>query len=589
MSGSPPSGPRLRRWLRLGVAGAAQRVAAREELGLPEAADDRALARALVQVTAALDVAALDVRDRARVDARPSITPPPVPDEDPSFLGELSVSEPRDELAQIDDTRTLLAVLRAGTLRQRRAVLEQLGEGRGSLRSSAGRSPREVVEALDQLRDVELGYELSRARMALGGASGRAARTEAARWAEVAGRLEVEIDAFWEGSRQTEPLVELPGDERAQVLLRARDWSDTFAAHLRAVIEGADGMSSVEARREVLSSLRHCGDARLIPALATVLRGGPGELVGDAARVLSSVDDPRVQPLLRAVFERTVDLRPRLAIAGALGAVGDHRAAGEARAMLATADAGARLPALEALETLGGTEDTEAVAAQLGDPDPAVASQAVRTLRRVGDGRALEPLRTLGAHTHVSALRAEIEDAVEAIEARLDLRGEEPPLEPPSIPRLSSHGPSTRPGPRLGVRLVAGAFYLAGLVLLAIGALHRGVTLLERAAARRARWAPPLVAEAMALARRQRYAQALAAFRRAIEADRARVERNPVVVRSMARCFLRRAEEMARDARVDVARGLLREVLQLDLRRAPAALRFELERRHALMREEPAR
>ena len=149
MSGSPPSGPRLRRWLRLGVAGAAQRVAAREELGLPEAADDRALARALVQVTAALDVAALDVRDRARVDARPSITPPPVPDEDPSFLGELSVSEPRDELAQIDDTRTLLAVLRAGTLRQRRAVLEQLGEGRGSLRSSAGRSPREVVEALD--------------------------------------------------------------------------------------------------------------------------------------------------------------------------------------------------------------------------------------------------------------------------------------------------------------------------------------------------------------------------------------------------------------------------------------------------------
>ena len=43
--------------------------------------------------------------------------------------------------------------------------------------------------------------------------------------------------------------------------------------------------------------------------------------------------------------------------------------------------------------------------------------------------------------------------------------------------------------------------------------------------------------------------------------------------------LVRAAKQVAREGRHDVARGLLGEALDLDLRRAPPAVRFELQRR----------
>ncbi|MBC7173423.1 MAG: hypothetical protein H5U40_13370 [Polyangiaceae bacterium] len=88
----------------------------------------------------------------------------------------------------------------------------------------------------------------------------------------------------------------------------------------------------------------------------------------------------------------------------------------------------------------------------------------------------------------------------------------------------------------------------------------------------------------MAWSRRGQHAAALGAFRRALSADRVRLERNPIIVRALARAFLRRAEEVERDGRTDIARGLLGEALAFDLRRAPSTLRFELKRQHELLR-----
>ena len=52
----------------------------------------------------------------------------------------------------------------------------------------------------------------------------------------------------------------------------------------------------------------------------------------------------------------------------------------------------------------------------------------------------------------------------------------------------------------------------------------------------------------------------------------------------LARVFLRRAEEVEKGGRVDIARGLVEEVLTLDLRRVPSELRFELTRRQEQLR-----
>ncbi len=86
--------------------------------------------------------------------------------------------------------------------------------------------------------------------------------------------------------------------------------------------------------------------------------------------------------------------------------------------------------------------------------------------------------------------------------------------------------------------------------------------------------------------KRGRLAPALAAFRRALSADRDWVEAQIGVARAVARTFLRRAEEMERAGRRDIALGLLDEVRTLDLRRVDEPLRFEIGRRADRLRAE---
>jgi hypothetical protein len=128
--------------------------------------------------------------------------------------------------------------------------------------------------------------------------------------------------------------------------------------------------------------------------------------------------------------------------------------------------------------------------------------------------------------------------------------------------------------------------YFMGRVWLLLGRTTWAVARFESASARRMDWAVPLIGVGMAFARREQYALALPAFRRAIEVDRPRIERNPILVRAMAKSFLRRAEQVEREGRDDVARGLVGEVLTLDLRRAPGTVRFELKRKHDVLRRE---
>src|SRR5690606_27871820 len=131
--------------------------------------------------------------------------------------------------------------------------------------------------------------------------------------------------------------------------------------------------------------------------------------------------------------------------------------------------------------------------------------------------------------------------------------------------------------------------YLVGHLFVALGASAAGLERFERAVRRRPAWGPAWVAIAMLSAREGQNATALTAFRRALALDRRRLERNPLLARALARVFLRRAEEIRHDGRMDIARGLLGEVLAFDLRRAPTRLRTELERQRELLERQAAR
>ena len=575
----------LEHFLREGIA-STEYANPREELGCAPDAEDRDVARELVRTAATYDIAEIGTESLNPEAARhPSVRPPPEGAADPSFLGRLSASGTGEmSVEQIDDVSTILAVLRAGSRKQRRAALERLGERLHERRGVPNEAVRAATQTIAELRDVELGYELARLRTELPGAPGRKARSEDERWKRLAADTKEAVRSFWDGQSNVEPIHALPGDERALLLMRTPELPVLVLHHINAIIEGNDGIVPRESRVGLLASLRYATDTRLVPALVAVIESERGELLAEAARVLGGIDDPRAHPAIVERFERSIVSEERVALAGALGMHGDCRGLPEVRSLLQQEQPSSILHTLEAMESLGSSENSELVVRFLDHTDIAIATQAVRTLARISDGRVLDALSELYNTTSVPALRATIEDARSAIAARMELRGEE-------VAEIDWSEVGNKPVSRKGARdsLPAIVFgwrdYFMGRLWLVLGRINWAVARFESAARRRDGWVSPVIGIGMAFAHGKQYALALPAFRRAIELDRPRIERNHILVRAMAKSFLHRAEQVEREGRDDIARGLVGEVLTLDLRRAPSTVRFELKRKHDVLRK----
>ena len=382
----------------------------REELGCAADADDREVARALVRLVAASDLEQIGTQSISPEAAQhPSVRPPTAVAADPSFLGRLSASG-TDGLSVecIEDVPTILAVLRAGSRRQRRAALERLRERLRDRRLLHNDAVRKAIQTITELRDVELGQELAQARAELPGAQGRQARHEHDQWKRLAQRVESAIQAFWDGQSNVEPIQRLPGDQRALLLMRVSELPDVVAHHISAIIEGNDGWVPFDSRIGLISSLRYATDPRLVPALISVVEAERGELVARAARVLGGIDDARIHPALAERFERSFVNEERIALAGALGMHGDCRGLGEVRSSLEETQPQLLLQSLEAMESLGSSENTDLVVRFLGHSDAAIAIQAARTAARIGDGRALDELTEMHDSVIITAFSLKV-------------------------------------------------------------------------------------------------------------------------------------------------------------------------------------
>lgn len=577
----------LREQLARGVS--SENEAVRNELGLSPDCDDEAMARALVREVSAAGLSRIGVaelepgeRDARRESSR-------VFDNRTSYLMRLTTgTEERGmDLGRLDDLRTLIAVARAGTLRQRRAAALRLGELLRDPRGLPGDQVRQATDNLVHLRKFEIAYELSQACAQLPGAEGRRARAGRKEWDRLVEVVTERVLSFWDGQTTGEPILALHGDQRAQLLARARDLPALILMHLCAVIEGSEGATDLTARRAMLAALQNAGDPRLVPSLRSVLvDGADSELVRPAARALGRIDDPRVHPILKRAYEKAVRAEHRLSLAAALGMVGDARGLPYVREVLDGGDTVLLPHALAALDHLGTYDDVQAVTQLMGHTDPTISMAAVRTMGRIGDSRALMPLSRLLAQTDRSALRAEIEETQAAVYARLELLGEEPPPADAASETFDTTkmAAMVRVRDPAWLRMRASWSLFVGYLWLALGMRHKAVGRFEAAAAMRKEWVTPVLAVAMVYARVENHAQALASFRRALEIDRGEVECHPGAVRYLAQAFLRRAEAVAHDGRADIAFGLLEEALALDLRKAPSGLRFALSERHEALK-----
>lgn len=576
--------PRLYRALREGAQVDEQLAQA---LGLPEEAEDSEVAKALVRRLSALASQRVAFATGDHVADQGGREDSRVFDNRASYLMRLATDtdERGTDLRRLDDLRTLVAVVYAGTLRQRRAAVLRLGELLRDPKPLPGDQVRDVIDTLVHLRKFEIAYELSLVCGALPGAEGRRARAGRKEWEQIVESVTHDIRAYWEGERPEEPLTNLHADQQVQLLVRTRDLPDEVIQHLGALIEGSAGPTALEDRVQLTAALLNAGDPRLVPSLRAALDVGEAELTRPAARALGRIDDPRVHPILKGAFERAVRAETKLALAGALGMVGDRRGHGYVREMLGSDDPRHAALALHALDSLGTTEDVQAVTIALERSEPEVLVAAVRTLGRIGDSRSLTPLERLRVRTDRSALRAEIEEARTAVLSRMELLGEEAPtgdtgeqaIDTKKMAALTKRDPAV-------IRLRAHWSVFVGYLWRTMGAYRKAVGRFEMAAALRPSWARPVLAVALVYARHGKYPQALAAFRRALEIDRDYVEAHHSAPRHLAQSFLRRAEAMEMDGRMDIAFGLLEEALSLDLRKAPSGLRFALSQRHEVLR-----
>lgn len=586
----PQNAPLRRAW-QLGIAAVGDEI--RESLGVTEELDDVALASTVVRSLAADSVEEAGVAGHANADRRYSFEEIPTPPDSDSvsrrsFLGRLAPTPHDGGLAirEIDDLRTLVGIMRAGTLVQRKAAMLRLSERIADPRGIPSEQLRQATLALVQHRDVELSYELFVARSRLPGTFARQARTEDEAWQQSVQQVQRVISGFWDGELNREPIAALPADQRASLLLRARDLPERIVRHLCAAIEATDGVTERSLRLEVMSLLRYCADPRFVPSLSVVLQGSDTDLSIEAARSLGRIEDPRSRFVLRAAYERSVVDVQRAVIAGALGACGDFRGADYVRKLLRDGEPSVLMAALEAMETLGSAEDGEKIARFLEHVDPRLVAQAVRTLSRIGDRRVLGGLMRLRKSTSVSAVWAEVEDATTAIRARMELGGEEASVQFDELlaqaEERSKPSKAKQQDPAL-VRVHSGFQLFLGRLCMMVGAFSAALRRYEAAAARRQRWSKPLIVLATEYARKREDLKALECFRRAIEADRERLEADRQAMGLLALTFLRRAEQMEQQGRPYIANGLLEEALTLDLRSVSGSLRFELERRRAAL------
>ncbi len=171
----------------------------------------------------------------------------------------------------------------------------------------------------------------------------------------------------------------------------------------------------------------------LVDAVIKRLRDPEPEVRAAAAAALARSHDAKAFPALLAAFRKSRETY----LVEAFGVLGDRRAELPLLALLreeySPLRAGARLAVIEALGRVGSTRSVERLLPELEHPEPAIRLTAATVLGRLGDRRALGPLRVC-AQDFYRAVR----DACLAAAARLQ-KGDPAPVRP--------RAPGMRTGP----------------------------------------------------------------------------------------------------------------------------------------------
>lgn len=541
-----------------------------KELGL-DAPTEEALARALL----------VEVDGPPKRASATAWSPPERPRgeaSDASFLGQLEAVTrgARVGIDDLDDVPTLIAVLRGGSLRQRRAAVQRI---RALASTLVERDREEAERALSAMRDEGLGMELAHARAALSSGDVSELQAEEALAASTLSSLSARVAHYNDDEGASEPFSTLDAETLARVGAHFRNAPETLVAHVSSILEGALSVPE-EARVALLSALRTSGDTRLVAVLGALLDSPSRELALESARALGMMDSQAAHQLLQEAYRARTTPADRAVLGGALALHGDVSARNELRETMRADDPKARLAAVDAIGSIATSEDFDPLASWLGTGTLALDRALIRSLGKLGDARGLRLLREFRETERGRALLSELDDAMQSIRAQMELRGERDAPQARVAPII------VRSQSSLWGRARCLFHVLIADILRRTGSPVRALRRLDLAISIARDVADPWVLKGLILEARHADAEALSIWRRAIEIDRDVVQRR--AIRALSRTFLRRAEAMRQEGRRDVARGLLDEVLSLDLSRAPIALQQAIRRERERLAPEDA-
>ncbi len=571
MTGRPLRARSLARALGEGIEAQDRRDAARAELSLGDEASDFDLARGICRMLAASRTAELVAsRDWPGGDAADTTVDASSP---ASRLSVPPRATPDPGLVEVD-VHTLLLLARGAPLRGRRDAVRALAERANG--QGFGGARADVETLLTTVDDAATAYESGQLRRA-GVDPERHAKRADERFRALVERVSSAIDGFWDAVGNPEPIDALVVDERALLAERLRDAPDKIAAHVASQVEDEDGDTELRAR--LVHDLAYAADRRVVPALIRALHGPTEALHAPAAVALGHTDDARALPALRAAFARSHTERERVAVAGALGHLGDFCGRDDVRrALRSDADAAVLDAVVDALASAGTPEDALRLLDMVDEWPPSRRERAFVTIGAIGDADALPGLHEQLRTAESSGIRGRIEAARLAIAARVEICGEPRPDLPTVDPRRSER-PVSDAAPTRRATLRAIFSLWVGRWLLAIGAARRAIGSLERAGERRPDWFLPKAELGVAYTRTGQNADAIAAFRAALRLDRRRIEHRRHYIQAVARVFLRRADALARGGQGEIGQALAAEVLAFDLRRASSSIVAALRRR----------
>ena len=482
-------------------------------------------------------------------------------------------------LRSMDDISYLIHALGVGSLRQKRAAAEALGNLLLRKKDPANRNMREEAAAvLSENRDPEVAFEVVHALTFAVGSEGKRAKAGLARTQKFMGKLHKKILSYWDGTLDREPLTSARSDDIVTLGIWMRIASDYVVGHVGEILVDLLAKDEEQKLAPLTAAFIYSADRRLLPVFVRILQDGTLPPRIEAIKALAHINDPRAFGSLEKAFRHSTDRLEKIILARALARMGSEEHFKHLEKALATEKRPEFLDeVLKAVGEMGEVSDEtrDIVIKHLGSDNTSVLRAAIRAISDVGGENDIETLESIAREK--PKMRAMITAAKQTLYSNIILRGSEIADRSRKLHPIAEEK-VTKPGIR--ARFMSGLYYLLALICLVVRKREKSLVHVERSLTYN-----PLSCTGHFLKARIYFSMgnlemSIETYRHAVTLDETYTWKKPDDADKLIRAYLRRSQEIESEAEgPQEALMILDELNDIDLRKADPNLKIEIGRR----------